>query len=254
MGYLMGGQNMSKPQIDPNLADIRSLFDRRTEEVRRYFAFLTTITDNKVDLLGISQIDQSVKIVDGFTISRDLIKTLRANGYLLLYNLVESTMTNAIDAIHQIFLANNLGFDDLSAEVQKVILKNFKASTTDKFNNDRSHPIQIAMLHVGYEKINLFSGNVDARSIRNTAKIYGFGIAEHDTKISKFGDRLVNVKEKRNQLAHGKISFEECGQETSHDELVAIANETIAYLDAVLSGVEKYMTEKAYLANKRSAS
>lgn len=246
---------MSNPQIDENLADVQALFVRRTEEVLRYFEFLTAVTDNKADLLGVSQLDHSIVKVENYVLTRDLVKTLRANGYLLLYNLVESTMTNAIDAIHQIFQSGNLSFDDLRVEVQQVILKNFRAAALDEnLNATKLHPIQIAMLRMGYNKSNLFSGNVDARSIRETAKIYGFCIAKHDTKISKDGVRLLNVKDKRNQLAHGKISFEDCGHETSHDELVEIANETIAYLKAVLVGIEEYVTEQAYLANLRNAS
>ncbi|MCE5181520.1 MAG: hypothetical protein LLG15_06960 [Betaproteobacteria bacterium] len=246
---------MSNPPIDANFADVRDLFFRRTEEVLRYFEFLTAVTDNKANLLGVLQPDQSMTKVENFVLSRDLVKTLRANGYLLLYNLVESTMTNAIDGIHQIFHSGNLSFDDLRAEVQQVILKDFRAASLDvNMISNRSHPIQIAMLRMGYNKMSLFSGNVDARSIRDTAKIYGFDIAEHDTSVSRDGRRLLNVKEKRNQLAHGKISFEDCGHETSHDELIAIANETIAYLKAVLGGIEAYVTQRAYLANLRNAS
>lgn len=246
---------MSAQRIDPNLVDVRDLFLRRTEEVSRYFNFLTEITNNKADVLGILQPDQSIKKVQNFLISRDLVKTLRANGYLLLYNLVESTMTNAIDAIHQIFSSEALSFDDLTKEVQQVVLKNFKsAAIEDNLTYTQSHPIKIAILRTGYDKKNLFSGNVDARSIRDTAKMYGFDIAAHDTAESRDGRRLVNVKNKRNELAHGKISFEECGHETSHDELISIAKETIAYLKAVLDGVEEYVIERKYLSELCNAS
>ncbi len=246
---------MSTPTLDPNLADARNLFTRRTEEVLRFFTFLTEVTNNKADILGVLQPDQSIKKVENFLISRDLVKTLRANGYMLLYNLVESTMTNAIDAIHQIFTSEGLSFDDLTKEVQQVVLRNFKgAALEDNFTHTQSHPIQMAILRAGYDKKNLFSGNVDARSIRDTAKIYGFDIAEHDTAESRDGSRLVNVKNKRNELAHGKISFEECGHETSHDELISIAKETIAYLKAVLSGVEEYAVQKKYLSELGNVS
>lgn len=246
---------MSNSQTDADLADLRDLFNRRKSEVLRYFEFLTAVTDNKADSLAVSQSDLSLKKVENFILSRDLVKTLRANGYLLLYNLVESTMTNAIDSIHQIFHSQSLGFDDLRAEVQRVILKNFRSASLDEHViANKAHPIQIAMIRMGYDKTNLFSGNVDARSIRDTAKIYGFGIAAHDTSVSKDGRRLLDVKNKRNQLAHGKISFEDCGHETSHDELIAIATETIAYLEAVLLGIEEYVTGQEYLAALRNAS
>ena len=50
----------------------------------------------------------------------------------------------------------------------------------------------------------------------------------------------------RNELAHGLVSFEDCGHNTAHDELVTIAGETIRYLEAVLEGIEQYVEQKLY--------
>ena len=61
---------MPKPPIDANLADVHGLFARRTEEVLRYFDFLTEVTNNRADLLGVLQPDQSIKKVENFLISR----------------------------------------------------------------------------------------------------------------------------------------------------------------------------------------
>lgn len=61
------------------------------------------------------------------------------------------------------------------------------------------------------------------------------------------GVRLLNVKTKRNELAHGGISFEDCGQDTSVDELVAIFDEIKIFIKAVLDGVSDYLSTRSYL-------
>jgi hypothetical protein len=48
-------------------------------------------------------------------------------------------------------------------------------------------------------------------------------------------------------LAHGGISFEDCGHDTSVDELVAIFDEIKIFIKAVIDGVSDYLSTKNYL-------
>ncbi|MBA3924663.1 MAG: hypothetical protein H0X31_24350 [Nostocaceae cyanobacterium] len=63
----------------------------------------------------------------------------------------------------------------------------------------------------------------------------------------KGGIVLDDVKEKRNYLAHGTISFVECGRDYSIDELVSIKDQTITFLYGILTGMKVYYDEKKYL-------
>lgn len=236
------------PTNEMIVAEVRELFDSRCSEVERYISFLSIIEENKATAVARYDSSTETTVIVNDAINRELIKTMRANGYLLLYNLVESTMTNAIDAIHQSLKSDeNCCFDDLSTDFKRIILENFK-KTTSNANSilDGDHPIHRSILDFGYDKKELFKGNIDARLIRTTAERYGFQIAEHDKSISRDGARLLNVKQKRNQLAHGSISFEECGHEISTDELIQISTETKIYLDATLKGVEEYIINRTY--------
>lgn len=231
------------------LLEVRQLFEQRSEEVSRYFDFLKKIDASRATALARYD-DQSGEslIVYEVVISRELIKTMRANGYLLLYNLVESTMTNAVDAIHRCFLQEDCCFDELTAELKKIVLFNFRKAINGDGRKiiEAGHPIHRSMMEFGYDKKKLFSGNLDAREIRSTAERYGFKIAEHDHSLSRGGTRLLKVKEKRNELAHGHVSFEDCGHETSLEELIEISAETQVYLNAVLEGIEDYINQRSY--------
>lgn len=70
-------------------------FETRVEEVDKYFIFLESLI-NETTKLAVSDSAGKYKTQ---SIDSELAKTLKANGFLLLYNLVESTMRNAIEAI-----------------------------------------------------------------------------------------------------------------------------------------------------------
>jgi hypothetical protein len=229
--------------------EVHELFSTRCSEVKRYFDFLVAIEESRASALARCNVETGeALIIFDEIISRELVKTMRANGYLLLYNLVESTMTNAVDAIHRCLIANQCEFDQLTEEVKKIVLSNFKKALSKSGSKvlEHNHPIQRSIKELGYDKMSLFSGNLDARIIKDTAESYGFQIAEHDHRLSRNGSRLLDIKTKRNELAHGRVSFEECGHETSLDALVGISKETQLYLAAVLKGIEDYVLNFRY--------
>jgi hypothetical protein len=64
----------------------------------------------------------------------------------------------------------------------------------------------------------LFSGNIDAREIRETAKSYGFSDKTDGMKTQN-GNDLLKIKTNRNDLAHGDKSFSDVGKDASAEEL-----------------------------------
>ena len=74
-------------------------FNQRAKEVRKYFLFLKNLEQKNIQLsIGdISQISTNKNVNKIKPIDAELDKTLKATGFLLLYNLVESTMRNAIE-------------------------------------------------------------------------------------------------------------------------------------------------------------
>ena len=58
--------------------------------------------------------------------------TLKASAYLLLDNLIEFTMKNAIEAIFDELQNQGVSFDDIRPELKKIILVNLKRRNPDK--------------------------------------------------------------------------------------------------------------------------
>ncbi len=89
------------------------------------------------------------------------------------------------------------------------------------------------------------SGNLDADKIRQICSEHG--ITYTIESECRGGLVLEDVKNKRNQLAHGTTSFAECGRYYSIEDLEKIKKETIIFLNSILKGMKKYYDDKTFL-------
>lgn len=215
---------------------VQQEFQERQGEVVRYFDFLRHFGENHIKF----------DIPAGSTSSlpaekEDLFKTLKANGFLLLYNLVESTLKNAIEAIFEEFRSKNVSYDACRLEVRRQILRNLKKHDVSRIVEALSS-ISTDVVFATFRKEELAAGNVDARRIREIARLYGFA---HPSVKS---DELLTVKMNRNDLAHGMKSFAEVGRDFDLQRLDQIKAEVIAFLSALLDSVSEYLMNRSYLA------
>jgi len=225
--------------------DSRHLYNERTNEINLYFEFLFDILDRRPKL----KFSDEEKDFD-----RDLIHMLKANAYLIVYNLIESTVCNAIEDIHTVLKSEvELCADKLNIKLAKKAFKKVNEQTISQANlsNTSVGAFIVKEWLVNHDNIirsnknPLFSGNVDAKKIREVANLYGFS-HQTDQVVTRNGRSLVLIKNTRNNLAHGTDSFKDKGQETSIDELRAMKDEVIAYLDQMLTNIEYYLNTQSY--------
>ena len=217
-------------------------FNTRAQEVNEYFLFLEGLITESTKLAVLEDNgDRQVK-----PINSALAKTLKANGFLLLYNLVESTMRNAIEAIFDELSSNKVSFDSVRTEIRKVVIYNFKNRSPDNIHS-KITDIYIDIITAGFNSRELFSGNVDREEITKTARKYGFSY-DTDYSKTKHGENLNDIMRKRNDLAHGNKSFAEVGRDTSIGDLLQVKEEVIEYLKQILQNIEDYLIKKEYLA------
>ena len=217
-------------------------FNERCREVSKYFVFLKSL-EQETTKLCMEDKNGNPKIRK---IDPSLEKTLKASGFLLLYNLVESTMRNAIEAIFNELDTKRVSFDRIKPELQKIVLQNLKKRNSDKVMSQIT-VISLDIIQASFSKEDLFSGNIDGRLIRKTADEYGFS-AKTDYSKTRDGIDLLIVKSNRNDLAHGFKSFAEVGRDKTADELWDIQKKVIAYLRQVLENIETYMVNQEYLS------
>ncbi|MBD2666393.1 hypothetical protein B6N60_04240 [Richelia sinica FACHB-800] len=225
-------------------------FNERAKEVSKYFYFLKNLEQGSIKLNMGNANNPTTKLIDD-----DLEKTLKATGYLLLYNLVEATMRNAIEKIFDELKTRRVSFDDVREEIRRMIINHIRYK--DIQSEDALllglRNISVDIISVTFDalvkkenKKRLFSGNVDALEIKNTAKIYGFS-SQTNKRKTRDGTDLLTIKTNRNDLAHGFKSFEEVGRNATADELLKIQKRVISYLREILENVEKYISNQEYL-------
>lgn len=218
-------------------------FENRKSEIENYFKFLLIFDDDntkihykKDDEIVIEKIQPQFQII------------LIANAFLILYNLIESTVRNSIVEIYTKVEDDELTFDKLSDNLQKIWIK----QTTDKLKENnfkpetlRDYVLSIAKDILQKETIKLakdkmdFSGNLDAGEIRKLAEKIGFDKAVN-------GRNLVEIKNKRNRLAHGEQTFYDVGKDFSVGELNDFKDETFNYLSDIINNIEKFIIDENY--------
>jgi DNA-binding protein YbaB len=218
-------------------------FTERSKEVSKYFIFLKNLEQGTIKLSMDGKGNSSkIKVIDP-----ELLKTLKASGFLLLYNLVEATMKNVIESIFDELKSKGISYDEITPKLKKVVLKNLKKKNSDEVFSSILE-ISVDIITAGFNKKDLFSGNLDGKKIRETAKEYGFSHLTDHAKTNG-GSDLLTIRVNRNDLAHGVKSFAEIGRDKTADDLLEIKNKVIRYLKQILKNIEAYLDNKEYLDN-----
>ena len=92
-------------------------FHKRILEIDKYFELV-----DRIEPLGTFTSNSIIFPSGEYAVDRDLQKILKSHCYLLLYNLVESSIRNGIMEIHYAISADNLTYKDLSPRIKKLWL------------------------------------------------------------------------------------------------------------------------------------
>ncbi|MBL0247432.1 MAG: hypothetical protein IPQ28_07575 [Sphingobacteriales bacterium] len=100
------------------------------------------------------------------------------------------------------------------------------------------------IIDIKFDSTKVISGNIDGRKIKEFSTKHGFSDRTH--KNANNGNKLHQVKTQRNNLAHGNISFAECGRNYGIGQLRDTKKEVILYLRNILRNIKKYLDERQY--------
>jgi hypothetical protein len=229
----------------------RDTYNRRIAEIDFYYCALKQLDEELTVPFGTS-IEQGKKYKQDY-----FLKILKANALLMIYNLVESTMLNGIEEIYDKLRANGATYPTVRKEIQDIWFS-YKFGQVyqpeSHFRSYKNKALEIVNSIMLGEIIELnrkalsFEGNLDADEIRKVCN--GHGIEFKPDSSCKGGERLKDVKTKRNGLAHGTLSFAECGREYSFEDLVEIKEQTYLFLAGLLDGMKYYYDTNGYLNAK----
>ena len=205
------------------MSSVEEDFNQRCEEIEKYLGHLLVLEkESGVDVA--------------------LMATMKASAMLLIYNLVESTAVNCIESIYDHLKVESIGFIAVDDSLKAMVLKCARDSNPKKLvEKMRSELLDLAV--AAFKKDAVFSGNVDARSIREMWSDYG---------ISRTGayeeEALLQVKTARNDLAHGVKSFSELGRSLTAPDLEVKYRATKEFLFVALKDVERHIANEIRVA------
>lgn len=220
---------------------VDSDFNKRKDEIEEYFAFLEKLNNDNIKLNYIQE-----NIAKEFEISTKLQRIFIANTFLLLYNLVESTIRNSIVTIYNKIKDDELTYQDLSVKIKQIWLhKNSKKITSSNEEKIEKNLKKIINEIITQEIIILtkddinISGNIYAETIRNLATQIGF-------EKSCDGRLLEEIKDKRNRLAHGEHTFHDIGKDFTYNDLNTYKETTFIHLEDVISKIKNFIDNEKY--------
>lgn len=199
----------------------QSEFERRSVEVEEYVQHLMSV-------------EQST----GFSVT--LANTMKSSALVMIYNLVESTMTNVLQDLFDHLENDRVSFDGLNSVMKRLVLT-YAKRRNPKLLVDRMEINTLSLVTACFERSDLFSGNLDCRTIRDTLKEIGV-----HTRHAYTEPALLTVKNERNELAHGVKSFGDCGRAYTARQLDELHRKTKVILERVLLDFQSFLQEKAY--------
>lgn len=237
---------------------VRSTFNDRINHIESYFELVKNI-EIAVGAGG------ATFDVNGepYGVKPEQQKIMYSGIYLHLYNLVESTITQLLEAVER-HTSNGINGDAklLSEHMRKLYVKAVanpsEVSSTKRFENalelfDQVLSVKPFLLKIppggggnwDYQEINKISKSIGIKiNLPRTVK----NIIEKPIRNEKGPLRL--IKEIRNDLAHGSLSFVECGDNHVSGDFEYLISIVKKYLLSVIDSYDQFISKSGYkLAN-----
>lgn len=216
---------------------IKETFNQRKEEIDEFLELIKKTEENSTNEIFSLRVRTSLK----------------SSLLLLLYNLVESVVSVTMEAIHENICSKELTYSQLNIELQELLLA-YYLKVIDRERSDHmrkaKHIREMISLSINNKKFDikyqdmikfypLYSGNLDAKTIKKTLAKYGIHFILESSELK-------TIKEKRNKLAHGEESFEECGRNMSYAQLIVLKEKSYEFISKMIDTVQSYIKNENF--------
>ncbi len=223
----------------------RQEFRDTQQEVNIYFDLLKKIEigyDSLQNLQG-----------DSVRISTESKSILKANAYLLLYNLVEATIRNSIWEIFISISNESVDYKDLNVEIKRILIDgkiNLDFKTKDETIVKQVYDMidkvfrNAPDLYPEKRNLKISAGSLNVLKIQDTLKRHGIRPVNVNSEKQKLA--FETLKNGRNDLAHGSLTFMACGSPLAYADLEKMKDYVYEYLVRVITQIEIYIENQQY--------
>lgn len=237
------------------MGELSQAFEERLQEIESYLEFLEGVAAEARS--GPPRLGSK-----GALITAQQQRILYSGVFLQLYNLVEATVVRCLDSVTgATLIAGTLFPKDLTAELRREWVRVMARTHVDLNYEKRLESALALCKHLieslpvtSFKVENSGGGNWDDSAIEAITTRLGFQLnissSVYQNIKRPFKDDLgplALVKKLRNSLAHGSISFSECGDNLTVGELRDLVERTAAYLREVVNAFRSYIDHHEYL-------
>lgn len=232
-------------------------FEDKVKELNTYLAFLELIQEPDASIY----LPKNKKESDRFKlINSDVTPILKANVFLILYNLIEYSIREGVLAIYGEMESSSCSYSDIRDEIRSIWTKyHFKQSFDINSSWETYYKKTVKLIDnvINDEVIRMdrkaipISGNLDADQVRIICDLHGIKKGVHSS--ARGGVSLSDVKEQRNLLAHGSLGFYECGRQFRFDQIKKIKIEAIHFVRGILKNMKEFLDSKQFLNHGNAA-
>ena len=216
---------------------VKNNFKKRKEDVEEVYKLLTFILSIETHRNIPLQYNKDI-----FILTQDMQCILKAQFLIVLYNMVESTVYDCLNIIYETILDEKLVYAELSTEMKKMWRSYLNRNNLpDKNKTD----LELENMPIYFKNLAInISGSLDFKKIKEIFEQHGciLDLSKRDL----IGASLLIVKNKRNFLAHGNISFSACGSNYLLSDLKKIQEHVIICLEDVVDKTNDYLLNKKY--------
>lgn len=223
---------------------VKSNLEEREREVKAFIRLLDHVNSRLIPRMGTTR--------RGDLPNKDSFTAMKATAFLMLYNIVEATVVATIKELYETIEFERCLWKEVTPKIREVWLAQKydlpKATATpDTYKNTARKLIDDtadgAILKLNPKALSL-GGNIGAQVARDVCHKHGCSLSIH--KRAKGGCELDTVKEQRNGLAHGDLTFVECGREYDVSDIERISKECFLFLKGFIRSFERFVAKKHY--------
>ena len=214
-----------------------NIFQKREKEVNLYFNNIKLIDER----INNNEIKYDKNIYDS-----EFFKILKSSFILILYNLVEATISEAIDDIYN-EINGKYKYDLVIPAIKKIWINNKIKTVSENglLTEEIIDSIVNDIIEIKKERLSI-SGNIDDNKIRKIFKKHNIKFRHIDGSDLKF------IKEKRNFLAHGINSFTDCARDSTIQDLEIIKDNVLNFIFEMLKDMQYYYDNKLFLSHENN--
>ncbi len=229
-------------------------FEERVEEIDSYIKLLETIERSA---------HSGPPEIDGDVITARQQRMLYSAVFLQLYNLVEATATWCVSAVTTATASSGAWtVDQLEPLIRQEWVRT-NARTHVTLSSQKRHKTNLIFCDLLLQGGNISEwdiekggGNWDIKEIETISKRIGcvlrispdvYRAAKRPFRNDK--NSLLYIKDLRNQLAHGTISFEQSGENLTVSDLKELKGRTVNYLEEVVQSFSTYISQSHVLGS-----